>query len=730
MVNNNAQNLIKQVLSSGNTIGLLQAKDVGGTIRYIADFTAYPSVVEDTFTLNAADPGISVGSSTTTPTASDYQLGNTITSGLTAIISATNTVDENDNSSIIFNITITNTSSSNIEISEIGYKQEISASDSLNGTTVTDRVFLLDRSTFDTITLAPNGQAVLNYSLKAAISNSGGVVGSKNISTNGVYNAIDDSLDGYSSVSINVQPNVDSKSITTNGSYDAEDDDLDGYSTVVVSVSPNVGTKTIITNGTYSASTDSYDGYSEVTVNVPSASLDTKTITQNGTYDAEDDDLDGYSSVAVNVSPNVGTKSITENGTYNASTDNLDGFSQVTVDVSGGGSVLGTKTIIQNSTYAALDDNYDGYSEVTVNVLNGKSDILATPRMTSDTTPSGVVTASSNNGAPYLPYYAFSESCGIDSYTWVSATDDVIGAWIQYEFPQAETIVKLITINRGANLNRAVKTFIFQGSNDGTTWTDIENCSITSNASFHREEFLLNNSTAYIYYRLYITSAWDASPRWVGFAQIQMYKECITGTKTITQNGTYNAYEDDLGGYSQVLVNVGNYISRDIVIYEFITTDSSGTGAAIRVNKYINGVLDSYTDVGYNAVASQPRNFDDYFILDYGITTSYNWTYTLLRPSVTRDTNATYSWPFGDNIVTREKFADFVCEPKTITENGIYYASSDDFNGYSRVIVDVDTGEQSAIQITSYVEEVSILKGNANSMIDITAMIDSIIEEV
>lgn len=65
-----------------------------------------------------------------------------------------------------------------------------------------------------------------------------------------------------------------------------------------------LGTKTITQNGTYPALTDSLDGFSSVEVNVSGGGsiLITKTITQNGTYDAEDDNADGYSSVTVNVS--------------------------------------------------------------------------------------------------------------------------------------------------------------------------------------------------------------------------------------------------------------------------------------------------------------------------------------------------------------------------------------------------------------------------------------------
>ena len=241
MVSNNAQSVIKQILASGDTVGLLPVTDVGGTTRYVADFSAYPAVVEDTFTLTAADAGISVGSGTTAAAATDYQLVSTITSGLTGTVTIAKEVDASGNAGITFQVTLTNTSSSNISISEIGYKQEIAAADAAEGTTATDRVFLLDRSVFETITLEPNGQAAIDYTLKAAISNSGGVVGTKSITANGTYTAMNDSLDGYSSVTVNVSPNVGTKSITDNGTYYASSDSLDGYSQVTVSVSGGGG---------------------------------------------------------------------------------------------------------------------------------------------------------------------------------------------------------------------------------------------------------------------------------------------------------------------------------------------------------------------------------------------------------------------------------------------------------------------------------------------------------
>lgn len=59
----------------------------------------------------------------------------------------------------------------------------------------------------------------------------------KNITQNGDYSAADDDADGYSSVHVDVQPDLTTKSITQNGTYQASADNADGYSSVSVSVS-------------------------------------------------------------------------------------------------------------------------------------------------------------------------------------------------------------------------------------------------------------------------------------------------------------------------------------------------------------------------------------------------------------------------------------------------------------------------------------------------------------
>lgn len=61
--------------------------------------------------------------------------------------------------------------------------------------------------------------------------------------------------------------------------------------------------------------------------------IEALSVTANGTYTASGN-VKGYSPVSVSVQPNVGTKNIELNGTYTASADQLDGYSSVTVAVS------------------------------------------------------------------------------------------------------------------------------------------------------------------------------------------------------------------------------------------------------------------------------------------------------------------------------------------------------------------------------------------------------------
>ena len=150
---------------------------------------------------------------------------------------------------------------------------------------------------------------------------------------------------------------------TENKTYKASDENLEGYSTVTVNVEPSLQTKSISSNGTVKPD-EGYEGFSEVTVNVQ-PKLQEKTATANGAI-TPDETYYGLSKVTVNVEPKLQSKSVTANGTVTPDAS-YDGLSQVTVNVPPTTPKLQAKTATTNGVVKP-DATYDGLSQVTVNV--------------------------------------------------------------------------------------------------------------------------------------------------------------------------------------------------------------------------------------------------------------------------------------------------------------------------------------------------------------------------
>lgn len=123
------------------------------------------------------------------------------------------------------------------------------------------------------------------------------------------------------------------------------------------------------------------------------------------------------------------------------------------------------------------------------------------PTMTSDTTPSGEAFASGNQGTSYLPYKAFD---GDDTTRWSVTGANVSGAYIGYKFTTPVKVNRIYTFVPAMNYTTNCE-FKVQGSNDGSTWTDID--TITWLAQSREQSFSIQNDNEYLYYRLYCNSS-------------------------------------------------------------------------------------------------------------------------------------------------------------------------------------------------------------------------------
>jgi hypothetical protein len=135
----------------------------------------------------------------------------------------------------------------------------------------------------------------------------------------------------------------------------------------------------------------------------------------------------------------------------------------------------------------------------------------AIPPMTTNSLPSGFVTASSGLGSAYLAFnrdYSYFNG-------WFSTTINT--GWISYQFPTGKIIKRYVIWGGGsmAQVSSNVwqpRSWTFEGSNDGSTWTILET---VSNFGMPYQSYyasgILPNVTSFTYYRVNVTNTQGGS---------------------------------------------------------------------------------------------------------------------------------------------------------------------------------------------------------------------------
>lgn len=142
------------------------------------------------------------------------------------------------------------------------------------------------------------------------------------------------------------------------------------------------------------------------------------------------------------------------------------------------------------------------------------------PTMTSATTPSGVASGSGAYNPSYAEWKAFDNG---QATFWSGPT--ATPWFLQYQLPSARMITRYaITPPESRGVDGPPKTWTFQGSTDGTTWTTLDaQTNITDWAHVEpsvRKIFDFVNTTLYAYLRLNIASGYD--PDYVGVGKLEM----------------------------------------------------------------------------------------------------------------------------------------------------------------------------------------------------------------
>lgn len=169
------------------------------------------------------------------------------------------------------------------------------------------------------------------------------------------------------------------------------------------------------------------------------------------------------------------------------------------------------------------------------------------PTMTSNTTPSGEAFCSGYY-ADYYPYKVFNGTNADLMDSWVN---NVYGSeqWIGYKFTSPVCVRKVLIANRNENNTpRAIKSFKIQGSNDGTNWTDVsdELNNEGGNVTAATSSYIIDNDSAFIYYRLFVVNVYDQSFYGLGMLQFYSDADITTSQDAMSLIGKYDYCSNSL----------------------------------------------------------------------------------------------------------------------------------------------------------------------------------------
>lgn len=147
---------------------------------------------------------------------------------------------------------------------------------------------------------------------------------------------------------------------------------------------------------------------------------------------------------------------------------------------------------------------YSADALVIVSLLYTGTPTLTSPTgMTSESSDEWEISASSFDSTNFAPWKAFDGVTGSSS-GWTGASNS--SWWLQWQNKTKPVLVQKLRFQGTASgdiAQQAITSFILQGSDDGSTWTDLYTASgLTWTTGYEWKEFTFSNSKSYYYHRL------------------------------------------------------------------------------------------------------------------------------------------------------------------------------------------------------------------------------------
>lgn len=184
-------------------------------------------------------------------------------------------------------------------------------------------------------------------------------------------------------------------------------------------------------------------------------------------------------------------------------------------------------------------------AECELGSVNGPDENLV-PAMTSNTTPSG---QASDDVGSLFAFRAFTGSLGVP---W-NAEDSPAPHWLRYSFDEAVSVAAYGIWAHPSQTAYVPKSWKFQGSNDGTTWTDLDEK--TNYMGFYSAEniFTLSAAATYKHFRIYLTegTGTQSGVHLIYIFQFKLYGARATQVcKSATAESTISQADADAKAYA------------------------------------------------------------------------------------------------------------------------------------------------------------------------------------
>lgn len=257
-------------------------------------------------------------------------------------------------------------------------------------------------------------------------------------------------------------------------------------------------------------------------------------------------------------------------------------------------------------------EQVDGVNKTLILLNNGEYKKLvkgsdaenAIPAMTSNTTPSGIASASSNNGTDYSAWKAFDGNKTTSGNYWQTPINNPTG-WLKYDFGVSnKKIIKSYNITGAvhtADLKaRYPRDWTFEGSNDDITWTVLDTRTGVSWIQNETKSFNTSNTVEYQMYKINVTAN-NGDTYYLGIGELEMISADMPDTWQTVTTSTPTKTDFETHGHEDLSIipdTAWNELASTSPSIELVTYVPTGNTA----NSFTETYLDMQRNVNMNAL--------------------------------------------------------------------------------------------------------------------------------